>query len=352
MASRNPLPQRNHHESFMAVALNEARRGLGHTSPNPAVGAVLVVNGEIVASGYHRRAGAPHAEVECLRAFRARSMADATLYVTLEPCSTIGRTGSCTAAIIDAGIKRVVVGAQDSNPLHNGSGFESLREAGIDVTVGILETECQTLTEAYNKWIRTKRPFVIAKCGMTLDGRLTLPPESGRWITSAASRRRAHRLRAQIDAILVGAETVRVDNPRLTVRGIRGAKQPWRVVLSRSGQLPKTSLVLTDRHADRTLVYRSRSLAETFRELGEKNITSVLIEGGGDILSQALDERLIDKVVIYLAPVFAGGSVVAFGGRGAGSTAEATRIRAAEYEKIGQDVCVSGYTEYPPIAAE
>lgn len=333
----------------MAAALREARRGLGKTSPNPAVGAVITTSGKIVATGYHRRAGAPHAETVCLNAFRGGSTVDSTLYVTLEPCSTKQRTGPCTDAIIGAGIKRVVIGALDPNPAHNGHGLALLRKAGIEVTAGILERECEALNEGFNKWIQTRRPFAIAKCAMTLDGRLTLPADEGRWITSAAARHHAHRLRANVDAILIGAETLRVDNPRLTVRGIRGAKQPWRVVLSGSGRIPKGSQLLGDRHAHRTLLYGRASLSDTFRQLGERNITSVLIEGGGDILSQALDERVIDKLVIYLAPVFAGGPVLAFGGDGASTTLEGTPIRAIKYEKIGQDISVSGYPEYPAL---
>jgi diaminohydroxyphosphoribosylaminopyrimidine deaminase/5-amino-6-(5-phosphoribosylamino)uracil reductase len=215
-----------------------------------------------------------------------------------------------------------------------------------------LAAQCSELNESFNKWIETGRPFVIAKCGMSLDGRLTAPPSSGRWLTSPASRRHAHGLRARVDAILVGAETIRIDDPQLTVRGIQGARQPWRVVLSRSGSLPAKTRILNDRFADRTLVFRQIDLDVLLRELGAKEITSVLIEGGGEILGQALDQHLIDKVQIYLAPILTGGPIVAFAGAGVKATSEAPRLGRVRYEKIGQDICFTGYPAYDRTAAE
>src|SRR5882762_11409586 len=202
------------HERFMRSALAGARKSIGQTSPNPAVGAVLVIGNRIVSRGHHRRAGSAHAKIECLRSFRRKVPKTATLYVTLEPCSTKGRTGACTNEIIRAGVKSVVIGATDPNPRHRGRGVEILREAGIEVRTGVLAEECALLNETFNKWIATGIPFVMAKCGMSLDGRLTRPTREGRWITSAAARRHSHRLRGLVDAILVGAETVRNDNPR------------------------------------------------------------------------------------------------------------------------------------------
>ena len=336
----------------MRTALREARRGLGHTSPNPAVGAVLVVGDKIVARGHHRRAGAAHAEVECLNQFGKRIPQSATLYVTLEPCSTSGKTGACTNAILESGLSHLVVGAVDPNPRHSGRGIKLLTKAGLQVRTGVLAAQCSELNESFNKWIQTGRPFVIAKCGMSLDGRLTAPPSNGRWLTSPASRRHAHRLRAQVDAILVGAETIRSDNPQLTVRGIEGARQPWRVVLSRSGSLPAKARILTDRFADRTLVSREIDLDVLLRELGAREITSVLIEGGGEILGQALDQHLIDKVQVYVAPILTSSPVVAFAGAGAKSTGEAPRLSRARYEKIGPDICVTGYPAYDRAAVE
>lgn len=336
----------------MRAALTEARRGLGQTSPNPAVGAVLVVGERIVARGHHQQAGAAHAEVECLRQFGKRPPKGATLYVTLEPCSTSGKTGACTSAIINSALSKLVIGAVDPNPRHSGHGIELLRKAGLQVRTGVLADECSELNESFNKWIQTGRPFVIAKCGMSLDGHLTAPPASGRWLTSPASRRHAHRLRAQVDAILVGAETIRVDDPRLTVRGVKAARQPWRVVVSRSGSLPAKARILTDRFADRTMVFGEIDLDVLLRELGAKQITSVLIEGGGEILGQALDRHLIDKVQVYVAPVLTGGPIAAFAAAGAKATGEAPRLGRVRYEKIGQDICVTGYPAYGQVEPE
>jgi diaminohydroxyphosphoribosylaminopyrimidine deaminase / 5-amino-6-(5-phosphoribosylamino)uracil reductase len=329
-------------ERFMRLALAEAKKGLGRTSPNPAVGAVLVCGGDVLAKGHHRAAGRAHAEVECVRRAQQPIPADAMLYVTLEPCSTTGRTPPCTDAIMAAGVKHVVVGATDPNPKHQGRGVAQLRAAGVNVTAGVLADECSTINEAWNKWIVTGRPFVIAKCGMSLDGRLTRPAGEPQWITSPASREHANRRRALVDAIVVGARTVRADNPRLTVRSLRSARQPWRIVLTRSGSLPSDAHLFTDAFVDRTLVFKDRPLAEVLDELGAREITSVLIEGGGEILAQALDQQLIDRVDVYVGPVFTGGPVLAFGGRGAGATMESLQLRDVRYERIRDDVFVSG----------
>lgn len=339
-------------ETFMRAALAEARRGIGRVSPNPAVGAVLVRGGRVISRGYHRAVGMPHAEIECLNAAPRGSLQAATLYVTLEPCSTTGRTPPCTDAIIDAGIRCVVVGATDPNPVHRGRGIDRMRTAGIEVRQDILATECAALNEAFNKWIVTGKPFVIAKCGMSLDGRLTRPAGEGRWVTGPAARRHAMQLRARVDAVLIGAETLRRDNPRLTTRGISGARQPWRVVLSRSGNLPRELHLFVDRFADRTLVYRRKTLRAVLADLGRRQITSVLIEGGGNVLSQAFDARLVDKVQFYLAPLLTGGPIFAVGGLGAGSTAEGAHLFQAHYERIGPDLVVTGNPRWVTAAGE
>jgi diaminohydroxyphosphoribosylaminopyrimidine deaminase/5-amino-6-(5-phosphoribosylamino)uracil reductase len=335
-------------EQFMRAALNEARKALGQTSPNPAVGSVLVINNRIVAKGHHRGAGREHAEVECLRNFGAPVPARGTLYVTLEPCSTAGRTAPCTDAILSAGVRNVVVGAIDVNPRHSGKGIVRLRNAGVNVRQGILADECAQINEAFNKWIVTGRPFVIAKCGMSLDGRLTRPALEPRWITGRSARSHARELRAHVDAVLVGAETVRADNPRLTIRGTRSARQPWRVVLTRSGKLPRRARLFSDRLVARTLIYKEQSLAGVLKNLGKRGMTNVLIEGGGEVLSQALDARLIDKVQLYLGPILTGGPVIAFAGRGATNAANALRLHRVSYQRIGQSVCITGYPEVLP----
>jgi diaminohydroxyphosphoribosylaminopyrimidine deaminase / 5-amino-6-(5-phosphoribosylamino)uracil reductase len=197
------------------------------------------------------------------------------------------------------------------------------------------------LNEAYNKWIRTGQPFVIAKCGMSLDGRLTRPPGESRWLTNAAARRHAHELRAQVDAILIGAETLRRDDPQLTVRGLGRRRQPWRVVLSRSGKLPRDAKLFAGRQATRTLVFRHQSIKSVLRDLGKREITSVLIEGGGEILGQVLDSRLADKIHIYLAPLLVGGPVLAFPGKGAATSADALCLQDVRYERLKDCIGVS-----------
>ena len=341
----------NDDERFMRDALREARKGLGRTSPNPTVGAVLVLRNRIVARGHHRHAGAPHAEIECLRSFRGKIPKGATLYVTLEPCSTQGRTGACTDEIIRAGIKHVVIGATDPNPRHRGRGIELLRDGGVEVGTGVLAEECAVLNESFNKWIATGIPFVIAKCGMSLDGRLTRRKKESRWITSLTARRHARTLRAQVDAILVGAETIRIDNPRLTVRNASHRRQPARVVITRSGKIPRDAHIFTDRFAKNTHIYRNETFPVILADLGAKNITSLMIEGGERVLGHALDECLIDKVQIYIAPIFAGGPNVAFGGRGALHTYDGAHLESVRFEKIGREICVTGYPKYS-LAAE
>jgi len=336
-------------EKFMRAALREAKKGLGHTSPNPAVGAVVVRGGRIVARGWHHRAGEPHAEIEAIRALKRPEQArGTTLYVTLEPCSTHGRTPPCCDAIRELGFGRVVIGTVDPNPKHQGHGLTILAKAGIEVTTGVLTNECEALNRPFNKWIATGLPWVIAKAGMSVDGRLTRPPGEGQWLTSEASRADAMRLRSQVDAILVGGETVRADNPRLSIRGVAGfeGKQPWRIVVTRSGNLPTEAHVFTDEQRGRTLVFKGKSLADVLRELGTRQINSVLIEGGGTVLGEAFDQRLVDEVHFYVAPLLCGGPHV-IGGLGAGSSGESILLKDARYHRIGDDIHVAAYLVQP-----
>lgn len=338
------MRKQNSDEKYMRAALYEAGKGLGKTSPNPAVGAVLVWGDRIVARGHHRQAGGNHAEIDCLRKSADPIPNDAILYVTLEPCSTRGRTPPCANYIIERGVKRLVIGAVDPNPKHRGRAIRFLRDAGIEVNTGVLEEDCARLNDAFNKWIVTGMPFVTAKCGMSLDGHLTRPPGESAWLTSESSRRHAHKLRAVVDAIIVGAETIRRDNPRLTVRnGRRRRIQPWRVILTNSGRISKNARVFQDSWKERTLIYRNQSLRAVLKNLGKREIISVVIEGGGDVLSQALDQKLIDKVHIYVAPILTGGGVLGFAGKGVGSTRHSLRLDSPDYTRIGTDICVTGY---------
>jgi diaminohydroxyphosphoribosylaminopyrimidine deaminase/5-amino-6-(5-phosphoribosylamino)uracil reductase len=327
---------RNYDEGFMREAIHEAQNGVGRTHPNPTVGAVIVAKGRVLARGWHRGAGHAHAEIEALRK-SARAARGATLYVTLEPCSTRGRTPPCTEAIAQARFARVVYGATDPNPAHRGRAEKILSEAGIDVCPGVLAEECAALNTAWNKWIATGVPFVTAKAAMTLDGRINSPPES-RWISSAKSRRDVMKLRSRVQAILVGGGTIRVDDPQLTVRGLRVPIQPLRVVLTKSGRLPETARVFTDEHKNRTLVLSNVSLRSALRQLGQRGIASVLIEGGARVLGEAFDRSLVDEVYFYLAPIVAGGPVPAVGGRGSPNPEHILELERPRFERIGSDV--------------
>ena len=349
----------------MRLAIKEAARAMGKTAPNPAVGAVIVKNGRLLSKGFHHSAGLPHAEIEAIRGIEDRRWkmgngkknqgtssapqllspnsqllaAGSTLYVTLEPCSSHGKTPPCTEAIIAAGISRVVYGATDPDKRHLGRATKILRKAGIEVTEGILSEECAALNAHWNHRNVTGLPWVIAKAGMSLDGRIDSPPHR-RWITSAASRKAAMHLRASVEAILVGGGTLRTDDPALTIRGIKLAKnhpQPWRVVWSRSGKLPKKSKLLTDAHRDHTIVLSGMSLQAALKELGRRGISSILIEGGGHTLGEAFRRELVDEVRFFIAPVIQGGNVPAVSGDI--SPAHLTEV---SYTKIGSDVMISG----------
>ena len=333
--------RRNDDERYMRLALCQARKGLGKTSPNPAVGAVVVRDGIILSKGWHQEAGGPHAEIQALAALPTKSCAEgATLYVTLEPCSTHGRTPPCTESIIAAKLARVVIGAIDVNPKHQGRGIEQLRNAGIEVTTAVLEKECRVLNVGFNKWITSGHPWVIGKFAQSLDGRLTRPPSESRWLTNNRSLRLTHRLRSTVDAILVGAETVRKDNPRLTARPNQGRLQPWRIILTRSGNIPPDAHVLTDAFRDRTIVYQNVDWPDLLKELGSKGITRLLVEGGGDTLGQLLDLNLIDEIWCFIAPLFAGGDKPSIGGVGAESVGAAKNLDPIRFKRVGDDILI------------
>jgi len=359
-------------EEFMRLAIEEAKKGIGKTAPNPAVGAIIVKNGKILAKGYHHAAGQPHAEIEALSKLGVGSSkyeiftphrpspitnlpaAGSTLFVTLEPCSSHGRTPPCTEAIIKAGISRVVYGATDPDCRHQGRAAKILEKAGVEVISGILADECTALNTHWNHRAATAMPWVIAKAGMSLDGRLDSPAHR-RWITSPASRKEAMRLRSRVEAILIGGGTLRTDNPSLTIRGIKLPKshaQPWRVIWSRSGDLPKEAQLFTDENKDRTLVFTGISLKKTLRELARLGISSVLMEGGGATLGEAFDKNLVDEICFFIAPVIQGGKVPAVGGRGVDSNDSAIKLKNVSYNKIGSDVMAVGFMEKGAKAPE
>jgi diaminohydroxyphosphoribosylaminopyrimidine deaminase/5-amino-6-(5-phosphoribosylamino)uracil reductase len=327
----------------MRAALREALRWEGATSPNPVVGAVVVSKNRILGRGAHRKAGTPHAEVEALASLaRPEQAHGATLYVTLEPCCTWGRTPPCTEAILRAGITKVVVGTGDPNPRHAGRGLDWLRERGVAVETGVLERECQEANRAFFKRMRTGRPWVIAKVALSRDERLTLPPGEGRWLTGLPARRDAHRLRARVDAILVGAGTVRADDPQLTIRGVRsalGRPQPWRIVLaSEPAALPASARLFTDEHRDRTVVYSGKTPGQVLDDLGARlGVNSVMVEGGGAVLGAFFEQRLVDEVCVYMAPVDAGRGCVGIGVGRAHAWKQEVFVEEPRYTRLGKD---------------
>ncbi|MCG8601362.1 MAG: bifunctional diaminohydroxyphosphoribosylaminopyrimidine deaminase/5-amino-6-(5-phosphoribosylamino)uracil reductase RibD [Verrucomicrobiales bacterium] len=331
-------------ETFMQLALDEGAQGLGLTSPNPAVGAVIVRDGEVIGSGWHRKAGGPHAEVAAIRdaGENGHSTDKATIYVTLEPCSTTGKTPPCVEAIINAGITRVVVGATDPNPAHAGGGFDYLRNAGVEVVTGVLEEKANHLLRFFAKRITTGLPYIIAKTAATLDGRTTLGPGQSQWISSPESREDVQRWRQQCEAILVGGETFRVDDPSLTLRGkfADGRPQPLRVVFTSDQNLPSDHKLFTDEHADRTRIHRGISLRDSLLQLAEENVSAVLLESGGRLLAHALQENLVDEIILYLAPRIGGGSTRLLPVDGFLSELSEINI-----ERIGPDIRIIGKPE-------
>jgi diaminohydroxyphosphoribosylaminopyrimidine deaminase/5-amino-6-(5-phosphoribosylamino)uracil reductase len=328
-------------ELYLRRALELARLGSGLTLPNPRVGAVLVRGGDIIGEGYHKKAGAAHAEVNAVvdAKRRGHAVAGATLYVTLEPCSTHGRTPPCTELILREKISRVVFAATDPNPAHAGAATKLLRAAGVEVSSGLLADEATALNRDFNWWIVKKRPWVVAKIALSLDGRITTPVGDDRWLTSPEARTVAHELRWESDAILVGAETARKDDPKLTVRlpGRRGKVQPWRVVVTRSGKLSRGLNLFADEHRDRTLVFRKQSLTEVVAALGAIEVSHLLIEGGGEIITEALRAGLVNEVAFFIAPAVMGTMP-----RALGKLDIPLKLREVSYRMVGPDLLCRG----------
>jgi diaminohydroxyphosphoribosylaminopyrimidine deaminase/5-amino-6-(5-phosphoribosylamino)uracil reductase len=322
---------------FLRRALELARLGIGLTLPNPRVGSVLVSGNKIIGEGYHRRAGTPHAEVHTVADAKKRghSVAGATLYVTLEPCSTHGRTPPCTDLILREKISRVVFAATDPNPRHAAGALRLLQAGGIAVSHGLLADEATALNRDFNLWIVHRRPWVVAKIALSLDGRIVTPSQDDRWLTSLEARRAAHELRWESDAILVGAETARQDNPKLTVRlpGRRGKPQPWRIVVTRSGRLPKELHLFSDSHRHRTLVFKNHPLPDILVDLGAREISHVLIEGGGHVLTEAFRAGIVNEVAFFVAPAVMGTQP-----RALGKLDAPLRLREVRYIQVGPDL--------------
>lgn len=331
----------------MRRALALARKAWGKTTPNPMVGAVVLRDGQCVGAGWHHRAGGPHAEVHALEAAGEKSRG-AALVVTLEPCSTHGRTPPCTDAIIRAGISRVIIGCQDPNPKHAGAAAAILEKAGIETVSGVLEPACRQLNEAFFWWIQTRRPFVMLKMAMTLDGRIATAGGQSQWITGPRARQRVQRFRQWADAIMVGGETVVQDNPSLTVRSPAGWwRQPLPCVWS-SRPLPETCKLSTGAVAP--IVTKPSTTKEWLaflQDLGRREVTALLLEGGGELAAAALQAGIVNKIAFFIAPKILGGrgSRPVVGGADPASLQEAMAIQDMRVEHLGEDLLITGYCE-------
>lgn len=363
----------------MRRALGLASKGLGRTSPNPCVGAVIVRDGKVIGEGYHKKAGTPHAEIHALRQ-AGEAAVGATMYVTLEPCNHTGRTPPCSHAVAKAGIARVVVGMRDPNPLVDGTGVTYLRQKNIEVICGVLEEECRELNQPFCKYIRTGLPWVVMKAGISLDGKLNYRHGQGGWLTGAQSAEMVHRLRDRHDAIMIGSRTAMIDDPSLTTRLKEGrGRDPIRVVLDSELLLPSTARLLSvDSTAPAWIFCHDRVpkskrdwleeggarvfpvertenglvLDQVFRMLAEQGVLSVLVEGGAVLHGRILRERFYDWASLFLAPVFAGdGGISLISGVCAANREEAATLADISYTRLGDDMMIAGRLVYPPSSA-
>lgn len=360
---------KNNDFKFMQKAIDLALKGKGKTSPNPLVGAVIVKNDKIISEGYHRRCGADHAEVVALKRAGQKAQ-NAKLYVNLEPCHHFGRTPPCVDAIIKGKIKEVVIGMKDPNPRTNGKSIRKLQNKGIRTRMGILNEECQRTNEVFTKYIKKKMPFVVAKTAQTLDGKIATAKGESKWITSQQARNFSRRLRNEFDAILVGVNTVIHDNPRLTAS--RKAKNLKKIVLDSNLKIsPKAQLFKNTNPSDIFLATTKKAskkkikafqkkgihvlidpksksqirLKWLFKEFAKHGITSILIEGGAQVIGSALKERLIDKMYVYIAPKIIGDhkALSSINGVQASTLSNAVRLQDLNVQKIGNDISLNGY---------
>lgn len=361
---------------WMRRAIRLAKKFVGWTSPNPPVGAVIVKGGLLIAEGCHEGAGKPHAEAVAIARAGERAKG-ATLYVTLEPCDHYGRTPPCTQAIIAAGIQRVVVGTIDPNPIVSGRGVERLKSAGIEVTVGVLENEARELIAPFAKFITQQIPFVTLKLAMSADGKIATRTRESKWLTGEKARLYAHRLRHEHDAVMVGVGTVLADDPQLNVRLVKGrVKQPVRIVVDSQARTPPTAKVIrsaktpciiavTEKAPDERVETLKRAgaevwqlpadsygrvdLSELLKRLAERDIVSVLVEGGSELAGSLVRQRLVDRVILFIAPLLIGGrnAVPAIGGEGVDKLSDALRLTWVRVRRLGVDLVLEAKPKSP-----
>ncbi|MDD4565169.1 MAG: bifunctional diaminohydroxyphosphoribosylaminopyrimidine deaminase/5-amino-6-(5-phosphoribosylamino)uracil reductase RibD [Eubacteriales bacterium] len=355
---------------YMRRALALAENGIGKTSPNPLVGAVIVKNGRIIGEGWHEKYGEVHAEVNAVRN-SVESVESAEIYVNLEPCCHYGKTPPCAELLIEKGIKRVVIGAPDSNPKVEGAGIKRLREAGVEVTVGVMEEECRKLNEVFFYYHEKRRPFVVVKTAISLDGKTTAPSGESKWITGEAARNEVQHLRNRYSAIMVGIGTVIKDDPELTCR-LEGGKNPVRIILDSSLRIKRNSRVLTDQQRNPTIiactdsasserasemealgakVLRCKSLGshvdleDLMDKLKELAIDSILLEGGSAVNDAAFSQGIASKVIMYIAPKIIGGekSKTFAGGKGIDQLNQAYPVWIESIDRVGGDIKITAY---------
>lgn len=357
---------------YMLRALSLARKGAGFVNPNPMVGAVIVKDGKVIGEGYHERYGQLHAERNALKNC-TESPEGATIYVTLEPCCHYGKTPPCTEAIIESGIKKVVVGTLDVNPLVAGKGVEILREHGIEVEVGLLEQECRNLNRVFNKYVSTKLPYVVMKYAMTSDGKIATTSGESKWITGEKARKAVHRLRKNLSGIMVGVSTVLADDPGLDCRLDEEAINPVRIICDTNLRTPLTSKVVTTAKDTPTIIATASSdevkiseyeelgckvlkvantpagidLNELMTELGKMNIDSILLEGGGTLNFSALNSKIVDEIHIHMAPkIFGGSSKSPIGGAGISNITDAIQLKPISTTWYGDDLVLENEVMY------
>lgn len=353
----------------MELAIELAKKGEGKVNPNPMVGAVIVKEGIIIGEGYHEKYGEGHAEVNAFKSLK-EDPSGATMYVTLEPCSHYGKTPPCVDKIIEKKIKRIVIGMIDPNPLVAGNGVDKLKRAGIEVKVGVLEDKCKKLNEIFIKYILTKKPFVVLKTAMSIDGKIATRTGESKWISSEKSRLQIHNLRNKLSAIMVGVNTIIKDNPELTCR-IKNGNDPIRIIVDSTLRIPMDSKVLQNKDNKTIIATTKRAninsmqellkknikviiieekngqvdLSELIKKLGELGIDSILLEGGSTLNYSALEENIVDKVMVYISPKIIGGefSKTPVGGRGIDKLKDAFKLKNITTNIVDEDILVEGY---------
>ena len=361
------------HEKYMKLAIEMAKMGAGFVSPNPLVGAVIVSNNEIVAKNYHAKFGDLHAEVKALSQAGCRAKGS-TLYVNLEPCCHHGKTPPCTQQIINSGISHVVIGTTDPNTMVNGKGIEQLKSHGINITIGILEEGAKKLNEFFFKYITTKKPFVILKAAMSIDGKIATKTGDSKWITNDKSRKFVHEIRNRIDAIMVGSGTILRDNPSLTTRTKqKKSKDPKRVIIDNMLKIPSGALIFTQDSMAENIIVTSKNappsrikqledvgahvimvntikknmldLDDMLVKLGKLSITSIMIEGGHGLFTTAILGKIVDKIIIFIAPKIIGGKMALglVGGEGISDINDAIKLHDVEIKRFSDDLMIEGY---------